>query len=243
MAKYLSRADIECIASEVTRQYYSMLPATEHNIVPIDTIRLAKEIMGLDVRYMQLSADGSILGMACFQDTELVLNLSDGNQLKLLLSGNDILLDESLLDVNKTGRHNFTVAHEVAHHILVRRFPQDYQELLSCRSHVLYRRTSQSQCWEEWQADTLGAAIVMPAALVRECMTRFGLGHETSMPKICCTSSEHNGFYNMARYMGVSREALAIRMQGLGLWDKNYLIGAFHPLDIWKGGEDLCNTP
>ena len=61
---------------------------------------------------------------------------------------------------------------ELVHHILVLLYPEDDRHLLNCRTHVLYRDTRQARDREKWQADTMAAAIIMPAETVHCCMQR-----------------------------------------------------------------------
>ena len=71
MSKYLSRADLERIGGTVVNQYYQTVPRVGTMPAPVDPVALAKVVMGLEISYLPLSGDGSILGVACFQETAL----------------------------------------------------------------------------------------------------------------------------------------------------------------------------
>lgn len=238
MSKYLSRADLERIGGTVVKQYYWAIPRQGTMPAPIDPVELAKVVMGLETRYLPLSEDGSILGMACFQETVLEMYDIDRKAYQVHLSERDIVIDRSLLDEDKIGRRNFTVAHELAHHILIRLYPEDYRHILNCRMHVLYRDTRQSRDWEEWQADAMAAAIIMPAETIRCCMDMFGLGKKPDMVSSICRAKEFERFCDIATYLGVSKKALAIRMKQLGLLGEEYLANPSAPMDIWKEDEN-----
>ena len=60
---------------------------------PVDPVKLAKVVLGLETHYLPLSGDGSILGMACFQDTMLEVYDFDGNPFQVELTGRDIVID------------------------------------------------------------------------------------------------------------------------------------------------------
>lgn len=238
MSKFLSRADLERLSSTVVNQYYQAIPMVGMLPVPVDPVRLAKLYLGLEVSYFPLSADGSVLGLACFHDTELQVQDGEGEPYSLKLTDRDIVIDTSLLDDGQTGRHNFTAAHELAHHILVRLYPEDYRHLLDYRTHILYRRRGQMRDWEEWQADTMAAAIIMPKETLRHCMFVFGLGEKLDMVSSVCRPKQYDRFCDIATYLGVSKKALAIRMKQLGLVEKVYLEHPAAPLDIWYDEEE-----
>ena len=239
MSKYLSRADLERIAGTVVKQYYQAISHMGTMPAPVDPVALAKIVLGLETHYLPLSEDGSGLGMACFQDTLLEVYNLKGVPFQVELTGRDIVIDSSLQDEAKRGRHNFTAAHELAHHILVRLYPEDYRHLLNCRTHILYRDTRCSRDWEEWQADVMAAAIIMPAETICCCMQMFGLGKRLDMVSSVCRAKEFERFCDIATYLEVSKKALAIRMKQLGLLGEEYLANPSAPMDIWKDeGED-----
>lgn len=237
MSKYLSRVDLERISDAVVRQYYQAIQQPGMLPVPVDPVRLAKQFWGLEVSYLPLSADGSVLGLACFRDTVLQIQDHEGEPFQVELTAQDIVIEDSLLGEGYTGRHNFTVAHELAHHILVQLYPEDYRHLLDYRTHILYRRRSQTRDWEEWQADTIAAAIIMPKETLRYCMYVFGLGEKLDMLSSVCRAKEYARFCDIATYLGVSKKALAIRMIQLGLLGAEYLEHPTAPMDIWNDEE------
>lgn len=234
MSKFLTRADLERISGTVIDQYYQTVPRKGTLPASVDPAALAKEVLGLEISYLPLSDDGSILGVACFQETALQVYEDDGTSYQVRLTGRDIVIDSSLLDEGKTGRRNFTVSHELAHHILVRLYPDDYRNLLNCRKHVLYRDAERHDEWEEWQANVLGACILMPAATIRYCMYMFGLGNRLDLISSARRPKEFGKFCDIAKYLGVSKKALAIRMKRLGLLGEEYLSNPTAPMDIWK---------
>lgn len=240
MAKYLSRADLERIAGTVVNRYYKLFPQMGPLPAPVEPETLAKKVFGLEVSYLPLSADGSVLGMACFQDVEIRLSSGDGTTQQMHFTGQDIVIDDSLLEESQTGRRNFTAAHEIAHHALVRLYPEEYRDLLNCRTHILYRHKSRVRNWEEWQADTMAAAILMPPSVLRQCMMVFGLGDRLDMLSSVCRAREYDCFCDIAKYMGVSKKALAIRMKRLGLLGADYLENPYEPLNVWKD-DDECD--
>ncbi|CAK7087466.1 MAG: hypothetical protein ENTB_04228 [Enterocloster aldenensis] len=239
MSKYLSRNDLERIADTVVNKYYGMFPQEGVLPTPVEPEKLAKMIFGLEVSYLPLSVDGSVLGLSCFQEIEIQLCGEDGVMYKACFTGRDIVIDDSLLQEPQKGRRNFTTAHEIAHHALVRLYPTEYRSLLNRRTHILYRHRSRVRDWEEWQADTMAAAILMPTAVLCQCMAVFGLGERLDMLSSVCRPREYERFCDVASYMGVSKKALAIRMRRLGLLGEDYLENPYAPLDVWRD-ENEC---
>lgn len=238
MSRYLSRADLEHMAGTLVSQYYQAVPPADELPQPVDPVKLAQTVMGLEVNYLPLSSDGSVLGVACFRETELQVSDATGKTLHVVLTAQDIVLDESLNCETQIGRHNFTAAHELSHHLLVRRFPEDYRELLNCRTHFLYRFRSQTRNWVEWQADTLGAAVLMPGDTLRACMEVFGLRNRLDMLSSVCRPTEYKVFCKIAAHLGVSKKALAIRMKQLGLLGEEYLANPTAPIDVWRDDDN-----
>ena len=80
MSRYLSYREIEGIAERITDRYYQMLGISDSDKCPIDPILLAEEVLQLRVTFLPLCSDGSILGMAAFDELELTMILSDGEE-------------------------------------------------------------------------------------------------------------------------------------------------------------------
>ena len=87
----------------------------------------------------------------------------------------DVVIDSALAADSCTGCRNFTIAHEAAHHILADQFPNDYGKAVKCRGHIAYRERNGQPSWEEWQANTLAAELLMPTFLVNAEIKRAAL--------------------------------------------------------------------
>ena len=90
-----------------------------------------------------------------------------------------------------------------------------------------YRRTPESRRkvtdWTEWQADALAAALLMPKDAVLDGMFLAGLGEHIGTLSKKYTPNKYDSFCRLAEALGVSRSALAFRMERLGLLGKNLL--------------------
>ena len=241
MSKYLSRKELEDIADKVTRKYFHLLHATTGSLPPIDPILLAEEIVHLKVRFLPLCSDGSILGLTAFDSIDLNFNMSDGSTFTEHISNGDVVIDSTLQESGVLGRCNFTIAHETGHQILYNLFPADYGAVCNRKSHIMYRREKESHNWVEWQADSLAAFIMMPRILISESMYRFDLGDKVEMLNRVFRPAEYQRFCDMATYLGVSKQALSIRLKQLGYLDneRDYLSNPYELLRIYCDESEL----
>ena len=228
MAKRLSRADIDRIGCIIVDQYDNAFPKVGTMPRRIDPANMAEVVLGLHIRFLKLSPDGSILGLACFHDVTVQLPTGGGLVMELQLSSRDIVLDVSLKADSMTGRRNFTTAHELAHHILIRLYPEYYQHDLGNRVEYVYRDSTGSKNWVEWQANSLAEVLLMPEDTVLSCIQMFGF---TPITDALLTgkdlTKEIVRFNDIAAYLSVSRQALAIRMKRMGVVNEAFL-ACFH---------------
>jgi Zn-dependent peptidase ImmA (M78 family) len=168
----ISKMDVEHIAYMILNEY---MPNTLRKAAEIDIDALAENFLYLTVRDELLCKDDSILGVTAFYDIDGVPCLdNNGNHIAIDLQAGTVLLN-SLLSATSPTRRRFTLAHECAHWILHRsyhsptkkssKFRKDISPYIACRSSGVEqlshaRRTDEE--WEEWQADSLAAAMLMP---------------------------------------------------------------------------------
>lgn len=184
-------------------------------------------MLGLSVYFRQLSYDHSILGMTA--PDEVMVPIFDENKERsiFILDGKTVLIEECLNHSPKaTGRRNFTIAHECAHQILYRLYPEIYgpNQRVLCD----YRRNNAPKRkiadWEEWQADALAACLLLPEDAVKDAMFVYGLGDKVKVLSRKYSEYKYQCFCEMADALGVSRSALSFRMEQLGLLERNELI-------------------
>ena len=170
---------------------YAALP--EADGVRVDPELLAEKLLGLKVVYRRLSRDGGILGITA-PETVGVPVLEAGKKTWFFLDGETILLEERLLSPwAPAGRRRFTLMHEVSHRLL-----------------------SGAGTRSEGQADRLAAALLMPRALVERNLLALGW-IPGPLPDRRLDPERWRAFAALAETMGVSRRALAIRLEELGL--------------------------
>lgn len=223
-APILSRNDIEQIAEKILAIYTEAYVPEKHLFYQVVPEELA-EVLGLEVDYQILSLDGTILGVTA-PDEQCVTVYDRKQECYYYLDGNTILIDTRLCISPKTiGRKNYTLAHEIAHQILYKAFPDAYAS--ANRIMCDYRRTPSNRRkvtnWVEWQADALAAALLLPKDAILEGMFLVGLGEHISTLSRKFTPNKYDSFCQLAKALGASQSALAYRMEQLGLLDRNLL--------------------
>ena len=221
----LSKNDIESIAQPIIQQYKKAFVPQHYLCYSIDPSKLAF-LLGFRVEYRMLTVDGSVLGQTA--SIPLWTTIIDPNmgETYYFLDGKTILVEERLGNNPKLmGRKNFTIAHELAHQIINRSFPNCYglQNRVCCdyRRNIHFRKVNN---WYEWQADALAAALLLPLEAIEDAMFIFGLGKHMKVLSRKYSESKFECFCQMADYLQVSRTALAYRMEKLGLLDRNHMI-------------------
>lgn len=135
------------------------------------------------------------------------------------------------------GRKNFTLMHEGSHQIFKMLFPNDYGITQKSAGVHYYKANSERNKpisdWEEWQANTLGAAILLPENLIKQGMFLFNLGDKIECLNKIYFPEVYKRFDALADFLGCSKKALAIRMKQLGLLKKEYLDNPFDLVDIF----------
>ena len=235
MARYLSRADLSRIAGKYIDQYYTRFGISKDAPEPIDPERLASAVLGLNVKMLPLCSDGSILGLTVFQRCGFTVTLGDGTKLVEIFMPRDVVIDSALAADRCTGCRNFTIAHEAAHHILADLFPNDYGKAVKCRGHIAYRERNGQPSWEEWQANTLAAELLMPTFLVNAEIERAALCLPNGILYKSASDPNYEKILEMAARMGVSWSAIRIRLQQMQVIKDKPI--HCHPLDIIRFGE------
>lgn len=208
------------------------------DIFRIDPELFLEGVLKLNIGYEHLSYDDSILGITVFEEAVIkVLNEADEEE-DLLLDGNTVLIESDLkYGVKNKGRMNFTLMHEGGHQILKHLFPDDYGFANGGTPPVLcYKANSENDNkitdWEEWQANAIASATLLPACLIRQGMSFFGFGNKIECLNRVFWPEDFKRFTALADFLGSSRKALAIRMKQLGLLKKEYLDNPYEMISI-----------
>ena len=238
--KHLSRLDIEAIAEKYITAYMELPEVQDMPVYRIEPELFLERVLGLKIDYAHLSYDGSLLGMTSFVEVMVDVMTADFEEEHILLDGSTVLVESDLRDDNKRkGRRNFTLMHEGSHQIFKRLFPDEYGTAKGRGAPVrCYKVSSENsgriKDWEEWQANALASATLLPANLISKGMYLFGLGEKIDCLNKIYRPQEYERFSALADFLGSSRKALAIRMKQLGLVKKEYLDNPFDMISIYK---------
>lgn len=232
----LSKKDLEAIGARIFNDYKHLPRFKGQAIRKVDPKILACELCGYSMDYAHLSTDGLTLGATSQDEMAIPVFDDKGQPAWYWLDGKTFLIESILKDdLSQIGRHNFTVMHETAHQILGRLFP-DHRRTAAKRV-VYYRGISQRPpiCdWGEWQADNLASVLLLPPEIVWSALHDFGLGDRIDVLNRVFRPAEYERFTEMADFLGASKQALAIRLKGLGWLKKEYLRYPYEMVNIWK---------
>ena len=113
------------------------------------------------------------------------------------------------------------MAHEASHHILSKMYamPSEGRFHAEYDSERSYSKEELAQMFAsvEWQADTMGASLLMPRRINQSNPIRV-YGDNT------ITSKDKAVIRRMAAYIGVSYTALVIRLRDMGLFEYHNIL-------------------
>lgn len=228
----LKKTDFDDIATQVLTEY---MPFVFNYPMPTDIEYLAQECLYLDIKHENIMPDGRVLGMIAFADTEFDTIGYEAEKKTIELEEGTMLIDMSLIGKENRARKRFTEAHETSHWICHRSFhsPTNRQydfrmdkSLIACRTENIesYRKNNRSgyasdEEWEEWQADSLAAAMLMPKSTfgesVRQALRSQGNNRGYLIPKQD-EKIARRVIAEVANVFDVSFRATQIRMIHLG---------------------------
>lgn len=218
----LTREDLEIIAENIIFDFKK-----ETGIDTSFTLieQLATDYLKLKVTFERLSNDSGFCGITAYKDTQFK-TVVDGYEKIIYIKKNQIILDSDFMEIGKIkelcGKRRFTLAHEVAHQILFSLESEEeklkYNKMYSARKAHTIRQLKTFEDWNEWQANSLGAALLMPQASVNTFMTAFRMAIKDKMPIGFTDMSLYSDFIvdSFCEYFHVSRSAAIIRLKHLG---------------------------
>lgn len=223
----LSQRKIEEIAAAVTKDFNEFFFGKEPDEVriaratPID--QFARDYLGLNVSFVPLSDDGSICGLTAYADTECIVDVG-GIRRTIPLKQNQVLMDESFIQPGQVrklcGKRRFTLAHECAHQILYSMEDEEVksvcQQKYAARSAYSLRDLKTHEDWNEWQANVLGAAILMPQKEIDLAIWYFAGGKSLINFEGRFCYQDRLYLKLICQQLGVSRTAAIIRLRQLG---------------------------
>jgi Predicted Zn peptidase len=219
---YLSKEDIENIGDSVIEDYTNQNDIK--NQLPVDIERFARSYLGLNIEYQKLSDNGKILGLTSYMGVVLELSFSDGSSF-LSVPEDTILLDTQFTILRNQRRKRFTIAHECAHQILAR-IEENINNEISCR------RLYTSEDWVEWQANSLGAVLLIPRLALFAELNRDIAPFKPTIYGDRLNTMDYKRVKRLSDKFGVSVSAMKIRLKELGCMIVKPEDEFIDPLDI-----------
>ena len=241
----LSHKQIEEIAAAATKDFNEFFFGKDDDnerstaqATPID--QFAKDYLGLSVSFAHLSSDGSLCGLTAYADTEYTIE-EQGVKRTIPLKANQVLLDLSFIQPGQVhalcGKRRFTLAHECAHQLLYSM--EDEESKAACRQKYA-ARTAYSlrdlktrEDWNEWQANVLGAAILMPQKEMDLAMWYFGGNKNLISYEGRFAYRDRLTLNLICGQLGVSKTAAVIRLRHLGYVEDRPYLEYSDPLEVW----------
>ena len=106
MARYLSRAELSCIAGKYIEMYYALFGISKNDPAPINPEQFANSVLGLNLKMLPLCSDGHILGLTVFQRCSFTATLEDAHFHSHCYIDQSFLAESSGLFLLKTFVHH-----------------------------------------------------------------------------------------------------------------------------------------
>ena len=173
--------------------------------------------------YAYLSKDGLTLGLTCFHKGKIIVwDETRTKPYPMDVEKGYIFIDKDVLEEEIEGRARFTLIHECSHYILHPRF---YYKKPGVETPKIECAVYHIEDWDkhppmtdeeirEWQANRLGAALIMPSETVRTLIAgRLGITVDALTPVYLSDSF----IVDMAAVFVVSKSAMRNRLRDLDL--------------------------
>ena len=165
---YMSRAELEEISEGLITAYANKF--SNRVIQSIDIEHFITEFLMLRIEYASFAEDDAgRIGFLADGATPLLVH-QDGKIIPFVFPKDTIVLDKFLLAEKEQGRRRFTMAHEASHHILSKMYamPSEGRFHAEYDSERSYSKEELAQMFAsvEWQADTMGASLLMPRRII-----------------------------------------------------------------------------
>lgn len=238
MSNYLSRAELDEISEGLIRMYVEEYKnKAVHNI---DIEHFITKFLMLKIEYAAFAEEeAGKIGFLADGETPLLI-YQNGKIVPSLFPKDTIVLDKFLLTEKEQGRRRFTMAHEAAHHILGKMYAVPCEAFFHIEydGEKVYTKEELSQMFAsmEWQADVMGASLLMPKFIVENAVAKFAQADRIKIyGDTTFTMKDKAAIRNMANYLGVSYTALIIRLRNLNMLE-HHDISDFILQELQLGG-------
>lgn len=107
------------------------------------------------------------------------------------------------------------------------------QKKYSARSAYSLRDLKSREDWNEWQANVLGAAILMPQREIDLAMWYFAAGRKLINYEGVFSYHDRLSLGMLCKQLGVSKSAAVIRLRQLGYIEDRPYSDYHDPLEVW----------
>ena len=240
----LSRAQIDEIGEAALKEYDRCFPKKISRFDPLPfpempIERFTSSYLRLNVRSAHLSDNGSICGLTAYEDTMYEFQ-EHGKIQTIQLHRNDILLDDRFdrpeNQQKLKGMRRFTLAHKCAHQLLFQL--ENEAAKRACREKYEQRRAyslrelKTREDWNEWQANTLAASLLMPRDKMAIGVQYYWRGYSLKRFGGRFNTIDLMSIDSLANQLGVSRTAAVIRLKELGYIEERLASEYYDPLNI-----------
>ena len=223
----VSRAELEEISEGLITAYANKF--SNRVIQSIDIEHFITEFLMLRIEYASFAEDDAgRIGFLADGATPLLIH-QDGKIIPFVFPKDTIVLDKFLLAEKEQGRRRFTMAHEASHHILSKMYamPSEGRFHAEYDSERSYSKEELAQMFAsvEWQADTMGASLLMPRRIIENALAKYNQSNPIKVyGDNTITSKDKAVIRRMAAYIGVSYTALVIRLRDMGLFEYHNIL-------------------
>ncbi|MEE1173416.1 MAG: ImmA/IrrE family metallo-endopeptidase [Ruminococcus sp.] len=234
---YLRSEEIDKLASSVIRKYKEYV-GIEWELFSVDPMKLA-EMCGCEIKFIDFGDETDTLGFTAFNDMTITAVDVNQTEIRLDLTDKSIVINEALKR-GCEGRVHFTIAHEIAHHIINKVCSANYSFKYRQLPHFEKKNNRYSPDYDEYMANQLAAAILMPSNCVNIVFTKaFGTNRVERIHSIL-DKVNFQKFCAIAALFGVSKEALAIRLQKKGMLGDYIFAGYESLLDVFPSPDETA---
>lgn len=209
---FIPSNDYDKIATEFLEQYYPQALSKPQR-VPIEEI--ARNGMGLDIRYVCLSEELDIFGMTVFTDGKVeVYDPNEGLYDTKYFAAKTVLIDPKAVEKTNTGCKNNTIAHECVHWYKHRYYYKmqnltlpKYAKYCKCRIEQMHDAIDDENIME-LQAVGIAPRILMPKQSFIEAAEYLGVSYG---------QDNKSAIFTLADFFDVSKQSVAIRLKECSL--------------------------
>lgn len=209
---YIPPAEYDKVAQEFLEKYY---PQALANPMPVPIEDIAKNEMGLDVRYVCLSEEQDIYGMTIFTDGAVeIYDPIEGLYDSQVFKSKTVLIDPEAVKKTNSSCKNNTIAHECVHWYKHRLFYKRqqfalprYAKYCKCRVSQLPDTIDEENIMES-QATGIAPRILMPKSTFIEAAEHLGVAYG---------KDNRDAIRALAELYDVSRQSVEIRLEECSL--------------------------